>query len=64
MSYPTRPELPDTPPPGTRCSVCGEDIVPAEARSVELQDYMLYFCGLDCFQKWRDEQQRGESEDS
>ena len=50
-----RPKLPDT-PAAAHCAVCGADIVPGQAKSAETQDYMLYFCGLDCYQKWRSEQ--------
>ena len=54
MTEGMRPELPDA-PAQAQCAVCGADIVPGQAKSVETQDYMLYFCGLDCYQKWRKE---------
>lgn len=54
MSYPNRPELPGD-PPDSHCAACGENLVPAQSQSVEVQDYVLYFCGLDCYQKWRHE---------
>lgn len=49
-----RPELP---PADGSCAMCGETLVPAQSRSVETQDYMLYFCGLDCYEKWRRERE-------
>lgn len=55
MSEGMRPELPDA-PAQAQCAVCGAHIVPGQAKSAETQDYMLYFCGLDCYQKWRKEQ--------
>lgn len=55
MSYPTRPELPDNPPSNSRCAACGEQLVPGQSKSVEVQDYVLYFCGLDCYHRWRHE---------
>lgn len=35
------------------CCVCGREIPPSEAQSVEGEDYMWYFCGLDCFDRWQ-----------
>ena len=35
------------------CRVCSEDIPTSEAMSVEATDYVVHFCGLDCYQRWR-----------
>lgn len=35
------------------CRECRREIPPSEAKSVEGQDYVWYFCGLDCYQAWR-----------
>lgn len=35
------------------CSECGKEIPPSEAQSAEGEDYMWYFCGLDCFDRWQ-----------
>lgn len=63
MSDPKRPELPGQAPAQNSCALCGEAVVPAEARSVEVQDYMLYFCGPDCYQQWRDQRQHDDDQD-
>jgi hypothetical protein len=34
------------------CEVCLSEIPPSEARSEEGEDYVRYFCGLDCFDVW------------
>lgn len=35
------------------CKVCREEIPLSEAKSVEGQDYVWYFCGLDCYEQWK-----------
>lgn len=42
------------------CSECGKEIPPSEAQSVEGEDYMWYFCGLDCFDQWQKRESPGE----
>lgn len=34
------------------CSVCLNEVPISEARSAEATDYVVYFCGLDCYQQW------------
>lgn len=41
------------------CSVCGREVPPSEAQSVEGEDYMLHFCGLDCFNQWQKRESPG-----
>ena len=36
------------------CEVCLEQIPPSEAKMEEASDYVLYFCGLDCYRIWRE----------
>ena len=36
------------------CEVCLKEIPGSEAKTVEVSDYVLYFCGLDCYGKWRE----------
>ena len=36
------------------CDVCLEQIPFSEARMEEASDYVLYFCGLDCYKIWRE----------
>ena len=35
------------------CEVCLTGIPLSEAKVEEASDYVAYFCGLDCYDKWR-----------
>jgi len=35
------------------CEVCLKEIPQSEAGIVEANDYVMYFCGLDCYRQWR-----------
>lgn len=37
------------------CKECMKEIPLSEARVDEASDYVAYFCGLDCYDKWRNE---------
>lgn len=39
-------------PPRLHCEVCLKEIPASEAKSAEAEDYVLYFCGLDCYGRW------------
>jgi len=41
-------------PVSVSCEVCLEQIPPSEAKMEEANDYVLYFCGLDCYKAWRE----------
>ena len=34
------------------CEVCLKEIPLSEAKSEEATDYVVYFCGLDCYETW------------
>ncbi len=34
------------------CEVCFKEIPVSEAMSEEAVDYVLHFCGLECYAKW------------
>jgi hypothetical protein len=34
------------------CAVCQKEIPKSVALSSEDQDYVLYFCGADCYEEW------------
>lgn len=36
-----------------RCEVCQVHIPLSEALVAEATDYVVYFCGLDCYDRWR-----------
>ncbi len=36
------------------CEMCLKEIPHSEAGIVEANDYVMYFCGLDCYRQWRE----------
>lgn len=43
-------------PPGIEqvaCEVCLKEVPKSEAMVAEATDYVLHFCGLDCYAKWQ-----------
>jgi hypothetical protein len=36
-----------------RCTVCEHEVPLSEAVVREASDYMAYFCGLECYERWR-----------
>ena len=43
------------------CEICLKEVPISEAKNSEAQDYVFHFCGIDCFSKWK-EQQENETE--
>jgi len=41
------------------CEICLKEVPKSDAQSVEVNDYAMYFCGLDCFDKWQKRQEQG-----
>jgi hypothetical protein len=39
--------------PAVHCGECMKEVPRSEAISREGTDYTLFFCGLDCFERWR-----------
>ena len=35
-----------------KCEVCLKEVPQSEARIAEAVDYVVYFCGLDCYDEW------------
>lgn len=35
------------------CEVCMKEVPLREAENVELTDYFVHFCGLECYAKWK-----------
>ena len=48
----TKPEQPSD-PPKVKCHVCLKEIPVSEAKSAEAVSYVHHFCGLECFDKWK-----------
>lgn len=40
------------------CAVCMKEIPRSAAKSAEAVDYVAYFCGLDCYQKWQQQREK------
>jgi len=38
------------------CEICLKEVPKSEATVPEGAEYVLYFCGLDCFEKWKAQQ--------
>lgn len=43
------------------CEMCLKEVPVTEAMVPEASDYFAHFCGLECYQKWK--QQGGEPKD-
>lgn len=57
-----KPELPEQ----IACEVCLKEVPKTGALHAEGTEYVLYFCGTDCFQKWsadKDAAQGGKAEE-
>ena len=35
------------------CAICMKEIPKSEAMVAEATDYVMHFCGLDCYTKWK-----------
>ena len=40
------------------CAICRKEIPLNEAVIPEASDYMAYFCGLECYAKWKQQSER------
>ena len=43
------------------CEVCLKEVPISEATVPEATDYVVHFCGLECYEKWKS--QRGKPDD-
>lgn len=41
------------------CEVCLKEIPISEAKSEEATDYVIYYCSLDCYAKWKEQNGKG-----
>ena len=53
-------EKPETEQDQVECEVCLKEIPVSEAKSEEASGYVAHFCGLDCYDKWRKQQEEKE----
>ena len=40
-------------PDPVACEICLKEVPRSEATVREATDYVAYFCGLDCYEKWK-----------
>ncbi|MGD8593452.1 MAG: DUF3330 domain-containing protein [Gammaproteobacteria bacterium] len=40
------------------CKECEKEVPLSEAITSEAEDYLLYFCGVECFERWRKKAQQ------
>ena len=38
-----------------QCEVCLKEVPRGDAQSSEVHEYVLYFCGLECYDQWHEE---------
>lgn len=50
---PRTPRHPPEEPQQVLCEICLKEIPRSVAMSHEAQDYVLHFCGYDCYAEWQ-----------
>ncbi|MDH5534018.1 MAG: DUF3330 domain-containing protein [Betaproteobacteria bacterium] len=55
MAQPEKPVVEMVP-----CEVCLKEIPASEAKVAEATDYVLYFCGIDCYVQWKEQEARSD----
>jgi len=50
-------------PEHVSCDICMKEIPIDEANSFETVDYVIHFCGLECFDKWKEKKQSQQEDD-
>ena len=56
-------DKPDKPveAPVVACEVCLKQIPKSEAKNAETEDYVLYFCGIECYGEWERTQKQAQT---
>jgi hypothetical protein len=44
------------------CAICRKEVPISEAAISEATDYVVYFCGLDCYEKWKSQSEKPEDQ--
>ncbi|MCK4950749.1 MAG: DUF3330 domain-containing protein [Gammaproteobacteria bacterium] len=47
-----------------KCEICLKEVPKSEAKVAEAQEYVMHFCGLDCYDKWQKKSESEAKEDS
>jgi hypothetical protein len=42
-------------PTHVACDMCMKEVPLSEATVTEATDYFMHFCGLECFEKWKNQ---------
>lgn len=45
------------------CEICMKEVPIDAANSFEAVDYVAYFCGLECYEKWKEKGLSGQEND-
>ena len=48
--------------PVVKCEVCLKEVPKSESKCAEAKEYVLYFCGLDCYDQWQKGEEKKEQE--
>jgi hypothetical protein len=61
MGHSKDPQPLDPPVPSgpIACEVCRREVPLSAAASSESTDYVVYFCGLECYDQWRHRPREG-----
>ena len=44
------------------CEICLNEVPISSAKNEEVQDYVIYFCGIECFGEWKQGEKNLEQE--
>jgi hypothetical protein len=47
-----------------KCEVCLKEVPKSEAQNAEARDYVAYFCGLECYEKWAAERRKEKTQEA
>lgn len=45
------------------CEVCKKEVPKTESTVAEAADYVMFFCGLDCYEEWKKDADNGKGEE-
>lgn len=40
------------------CEVCLKEVPKSAATAPEVADYVVHFCGLECYEKWKNQREK------
>jgi hypothetical protein len=47
-----------------KCEVCLREIPKSDAQNAEVRDYVAYFCGLECYEKWEEAEMKQRTQEA